>query len=177
MDNPRLYGIPQISDKKMALAAALTYWVFRCRDRQKSPAMGLKTWEFLQSSVQNAVIPARTLEDYLEGLANKLVINHLKPKELTFVLQPNQTIQRLDPDGTILELEKDQDNLGLQFQSWRQIMDSLKIEGITDRHILQTILKYPHLVVTYVRVRFEEDKAIGEEESLEPLIEVTADAI
>lgn len=160
----------------MAISAALTYWVFRCRDKQKSPAMGLKTWEYLQSSVKNSAIPARTLEDYLENLAGKLVTPHLKPKELTFILQPSQTIQRINQDGEILEFDADQNNLGLQFQSWRTIMQSVAPEGIGDRHVLQTCLKYPHLVTTYVRVRHEEDKAIGQEEILEEIIEVSANA-
>lgn len=170
----RVFGIPQVEDKKIAVAAALTYWVFRCRDKQKSPAMGLKTWEFLQSSIKNSAIPSKSLEDYLETLAGKLVTPHLKPKELTFILQPAQIIQRINQDGEILEFDADQNNLGLQFQSWREIMSSLAPEGITDRHVLQTCLKYPHLITTYVRVRHEEDKAIGQEEVLDEIIEVTA---
>lgn len=171
----RLYGIPQINDKKLAIASALTYWVFRCRDKQKSPAMGLKTWEFLQSSIKNAAIPAKSLEDYLENLSQKLVVPHLKPREWAWIISPNQRIQRIKESGEILEFDLDQSNQGLIFEGWRSLMASLSSEGITDRHVLATCLKYPHIVTTYVRVRYEEDKAIGFEETPET-IEVKANA-
>ena len=172
----RLYGIPQVEDKKIALSAALSYWVFRCRDKQKSPAMGLKTWEFLQSSIKNSAIPSKSLEDYLENLSTKLVIAHLKPKEFTAIVQPRQRIQRIKENGEILELDFDQENNALLFEGWRSIMTALSVEGITDRHVLQTCLKYPHIITTYVRLRHEEDKVI-ELEEIEEAIEVQVNAI
>lgn len=172
----RLYGIPQVEDKKIAIASALTYWVFRCRDKNKSPAMGLKTWEYLQSSIKNAAIPAKRLEDFIENLSNKLIVPTLKPKEWTWVIAPTQTVQRIKDNGEILEYFADQSNTGLLFESWRTIMMSLEPEGITDRHVLQTILKYPHIICTYARVRYEEDKAIGKDEVTEA-VEVEHEAI
>jgi hypothetical protein len=38
----RLFGIPQVEDKKIAIASALTYWVFRCRDKSKTLQWGQK---------------------------------------------------------------------------------------------------------------------------------------
>ena len=61
-----MYGIDS-EDSVTALASALSYWVFRCRDKAKSPAMGLKTWEYFQSSIKNAAIPSRNIDDYIEG--------------------------------------------------------------------------------------------------------------
>lgn len=172
----RLYGIPQVANKKIALGAALTYWVFRCRDKNKSPAMGLKTWEYLQSSIKNAAIPAKTLEDFIENLSNKLIVPTLKPKEWAWVISPSQTVQRIKDSGEILEYYADQSNLGLVFESWRSIMVSLAPEGISDHHVLNTLLKYPHIICTYARVRYEEDKAIGKDEVTES-VEVEHEAV
>lgn len=168
----RILGIPQVEDKKIAIASALTYWVFRCRDKNKSPAMGLKTWEYLQSSVKNAAIPAKSLEDFIENLSNKLIVPSLKPKEWTWVICPSQRVQRVKDSGEILEFDADQSDEKLIFESWRSLMESLKPEGISDRHVLQAILKYPHIICTYTRLRFEEDRVIGKEEIDEEIIEV-----
>ena len=80
-----MYGI-DTDDKVTALASALSYWVFRCRDKAKSPAMGLKTWEYFQSSIQNAAIPSRDIDSYLENLCKKLIVSHLNPKEWTRII-------------------------------------------------------------------------------------------
>lgn len=173
----RTFGIPQVEDKRIALASALTYWVFRCRDKQKSPAMGIKTWEYLQSSVKNAALPARTLEDFIENLSNKLIVPSLKPKEWTWVVSPSQTIQRVKETGEILEFSEDQGNNKLLFESWRSLMQALAPLGITDRHVLQVVLKYPHIICTYVRLRHEEDKVIGKDEIAEETITVETNEI
>jgi hypothetical protein len=160
----RLFGIPQVEDKKIAIAAALTYWVFRCRDKSRTPAMGVKTWEYLRLSLTNAVIPSKTLEDFIENLCNKLIVAHLRPQEWTWIISPNQRIQRVKETGEILEFDADQFDEKLRFESWRSLMLSLAPEGISDRHVLQTIYKYPHIICTYTRLRFEEDRAIGKSE-------------
>jgi len=81
------FGINHCKDSAYGAAAALTYWVFRCRDKQKSPAMGTKTWTFLESSIQNSAETATCLEDYLQSLSDRL-ISHLRPAELTWVVYP-----------------------------------------------------------------------------------------
>lgn len=164
-----------MEDKKIALAAALTYWVFRCRDKGKTPAMGVKTWEYLTSSIKNAAIPAATLEDYIEGLCSKLATTNLRPKELTWILKPNQTIRRINSDGEILEIDADQGKEELIFESWVNLLNSLAPQGITARHILNECRQKPHVIATYVRVRYSEDKALGKEEIED--IEVEASAI
>lgn len=165
-----MFGV-KTNQPDIALASALSYWCFRCRDRAKSPAMGLKTWEYLQSSVTNSAIPSRNLNDYIENLSNKLIVPTLKPKEWAFIINPQQKIQRINQDGAIYEFFDDQNNLGLQFIDWNDLLNSLASQGITDRKVLQSIIKYPHVITTYVRVRYEEDKAIGHEE-IEETIEV-----
>lgn len=158
-----MFGIGT-NKEAIALASAITYWVFRCRDRAKSPAMGLKTWEYVQSSIKNSAIPARDLNDYIENLSAKLVVPTLKPKEWNWVIKPNCKIHRVFEDGRVIELDSDQDNLGLQFISWEDVLNSLATKGITNRKVLSDVLKYPHVITTFVRVRYEEDKAIGAEE-------------
>lgn len=165
-----MYGT-QAKQPEVALATALTYWVFRCRDKAKSPAMGIKTWEYLQSSIKNSAIPSRTLDDYIETLANKLIVPTLKPKEWSFVISPDIRIQRINNEGQIMEFFADQENLGLKFISWNDILTSLAPQGITDRKILGVCLKYPHIITTYTRVRYEEDKAIGQEEATDIEVE------
>lgn len=160
-----MFGI-KTEDKTTAIASALTYWVFRCRDRAKTPAMGVKTWEYLQSSITNAAIPARSVDDYLEGLCKKLVVSNLRPKQLSWVVKPSIVILQAEKDsegnlGEIKELQSQQENT---FISWQQLLSDLRREGITDRHIVKLCREKPHIINTYVRVRFEEDKAIGKEE-------------
>jgi hypothetical protein len=46
--NHTFFGIQNAADSAYGLATALSYWVFKCRDRAKSPAMGTKTWTFLE---------------------------------------------------------------------------------------------------------------------------------
>lgn len=171
----RIYGIPSVSDPTTAIAASLTYWVFRCRDRDKSPAMGLKTWEYLQSSIRNAAIPSRDVDDYLQNLCNKLIVAHLRPAELTWILQPEQVVLRArrNPDGTLGDIQERESDQVLVFTGWQDLLEELKPQGITDRHILKLCREKPHIIATYCRVRFEEDRALGKDTPVEA-IEVEA---
>jgi hypothetical protein len=134
--------------------------------------MGTKTWEYLQSSLTNAAIPSKTLEDFIENLCNKLIVAHLRPQEWTWIVSPTQRIQRIKETGEILEFDTDQSDEKLRFESWRSLMISLVAEGINDRQVLRTILDYPHIICTYVRLRFEEDRVIGKSEFEDEVIEV-----
>lgn len=158
----------QTKDKKVALATVLTYWVFRCRDVSTSPAMGLKTWTYLQSSIKNSATPAKNLNDYIENLSNKLVVPTLKPKEWTRIIDPKVVVRRVS-DLEIQELNDDQINLNLKFISWESVLQSFASEGITDRHILERCKTYPHVITTFVRVKHEEEKELIENDNLEYL--------
>jgi len=165
-----MFGI-QTEDKATAIAAALSYWVFRCRDRAQTPAMGVKTWEYLQSSIANAAIPSRTVDDYLENLCKKLVISSLRPQQLAWIIQPNVAVLQAvrNEDGSLGEIKEFKNDQEHPFIGWQHLLNDLKREGITERHIVGLCREKPHIVATYVRVRYEEDKQIGkaEEEAID----------
>tara|TARA_R110002126_G_scaffold114384_1_gene252973 strand:- start:1081 stop:1602 length:522 start_codon:yes stop_codon:yes gene_type:complete len=170
-----MYGI-ETEDKATALASALSYWVFRCRDKGKSPAMGLKTWEYFQSSIQNAAIPSRNIDDYIENLAKKLIVAHLNPKEWTRIIAPKQVILRasVNDDGSMGDIQQIDSDQHLQWIGWQDILNSLKPEGIGDRHILNMCKAKPHVITTFCRVRFECDRALNIPEETENTLDVEA---
>ena len=173
-----MYGI-ETEDKATAIASALSYWVFRCRDKAKSPAMGLKTWEYFQSSIQNAAIPSRSIDDYIENLAKKLIVAHLNPKEWTRIIAPKQVILRasINEDGSMGDIQQIDSDQHLQWIGWQDILNSLKPEGIGDRHILNMCKSKPHVITTFCRVRFECDRALNIPDEPETLdVEVTVNA-
>lgn len=160
-----MYGM-DTEDVSTALAAALSYWVFRCRDRGKSPAMGLKTWEFFQSSIQNAAIPSRSIEMYIEGMARKLIVPHLNPREWMRIISPIQTTSRIKvtpivglDDGPVVN--------AFDWLGWEEILASLRSQGISDRHILNKCRTAPHIITALCRVRFEYDKELNAPEIVE----------
>jgi hypothetical protein len=173
-----MYGI-ETEDKTTALASALSYWVFRCRDKGKSHAMGLKTWEYFQSSIQNAAIPSRNIDDYIENLAKKLIVAHLNPKEWTRIIAPKQVVLRatVNDDGSmgdIQQIDSDQ-NIDLWWLGWNDILAKLKhTHGISDRHILNMCKSKPHVITTFCRVRFESDRALNIPEETENTLDVEA---
>lgn len=170
-----MYGI-ETEDKATAIASALSYWVFRCRDKGKSPAMGLKTWEYFQSSIQNAAIPSRSIDDYIENLAKKLIVAHLNPKEWTRIIAPKQVILRasVNDDGSMGDIQQMDSDQHLQWLGWQDILNSLKPEGISDRHILNMCKSKPHVITTFCRVRFECDRALNIPEETENTLDVEA---
>lgn len=166
----RFYGISQARDRSYAAAAALTYWVFRCRDRRRSPAMGTKTWIYLESSIRNSAETSTCLEDYLQSLADKLV-SHLRPAELTWIIQPQQRILRVNIDGTVIqELESDR---ALTFMGWHDLLEDIKPEGYSEWDMLELCRTKTGIINVLVRLRFEEDRALGRSEP-EEAIEVEA---
>lgn len=150
-------------DKPIALASALTYWVFRCRDKQRSPANGIKTWEYVQTSIENAAIPSRNLNDYIHYLSKRLVVPTLKPKEWTRLVQPQQVILRAAKaeDGNVGEIQQIDSDQSLVWESWEDIIKRWSIQfGITDRAVLRQCLEKSQIVALYVRLKHEEDKAL-----------------
>lgn len=170
-----MYGIDS-EDSVTALASALSYWVFRCRDKAKSPAMGLKTWEYFQSSIKNAAIPSRNIDDYIEALTNKLIVAHLNPKEWTRIISPNQVILRanVNADGGLDDIKQIDSDQSLQWLGWMDILDTLKLQGIGERHILNACRSKPHIITTFCRVRFECDRALNIPEETENTLDVEA---
>jgi len=63
-----MFGI-QTSSKEIAIATMITLWIFKCRDSGKTPAMGLKTWDYLNNSIKNSAIPSRSINDFIEQLS------------------------------------------------------------------------------------------------------------
>jgi len=150
----------QTHDSRLGYVSALSYWCFLCRDKDKSPAMGIKTWEYFQSSLSNSVIPSSNVLDYIENLSKKLVVLHLNPSIFSKVINPKQRILRINNQDEIVELKEDQENMKLQWLGWEEILYSLKSQGITDRNILKQIRDYPHVITALVRLRHEEEKEL-----------------
>ena len=147
-------------DRITSLAAALSYWVFRCRDNS-SAANGLKTWEYMQSSIQNAATPSRSLSDYLVNLSLKLSVPTLKPNIWRQIVQPNQVVLRaaVSEDGSLGDLQQFNKDQALAYQDWEQLIHQWRIEyGITERHVLRVCLNRPQIVTLYVRLKHEEEK-------------------
>lgn len=173
----RIYGIFQVRDRCYAAAAALTYWVFRCRDRAKSPAMGTKTWVYLESSIQNAAQTSTCIEDYLQGLADKL-ISHLRPSELTWVINPDQVVFRVqrNADGSVGEIQERESDRDLSFMGWQDLLADIAPLGFTEWDVLELCRSKAGIIGVLVRLRFEEDRALGKD-APEEAIEVQADEL
>jgi hypothetical protein len=166
----RIYGIDQVRDECYAAAAVLTYWIFKCRDRAKTAAMGKKTWTYLESSIQNAAQGSTTIEDYVQRLSDKLV-SHLRPAELTKIIQPEQTIYRIKRGGT--EIEERLDDRELSWMGWHDLLEDIAPRGFTEWDVLELCRTKAAIIQVLCRLRFEEDRAIGAEEP-EETIEVEA---
>lgn len=164
------FGINEARDSCYGAAAALTYWVFRCRDRAKSPAMGLKTWQFLESSIKNSAEVSTTMEDYLQRLSDAL-ISHLRPKELMWIVQPTEKILRVGVDGEIQERDSDQN---LSIYSWQSILDAIAMDGYTEWDVLELCRTRASIIQVLCKLRFEVDKALDKEEIEEDSIETEA---
>ena len=155
----KIYGF-EARDRVQALACSIAYWCFVCRDKNKSAAMGLKTWEYLQSSLVNAAIPSRNLDDFIEQLCKKLTVLHLNPIAYSRIVSPEQRIVRINLDGEIMEYHADQEQEKLKWLSWNEILASLQPEGVTYRHVLEQFKKYPSVLVAIIRLRHEEEKVL-----------------
>lgn len=166
----RHFGINNAADSAYGLAAALTYWVFKCRDRQKSPAMGTKTWTFLESSIQNSAEVSTRVEDYLQRLSTALV-SHLRPAELNKIVQPEQRILRVNSDlSEIQEISQDE---VLAFAGWHDLLDQLAPDGFSEWDVLDLCRTRAAIIQVLCRLRFEEDRALGQD-APEETIEVEA---
>ena len=162
-------------DRQLALACALSYWVFRCRDKQRSPAMGLKTWEYFQSSIENSAIPSRNLNDYIVFLSKKLIVPVLKPTEWRRLVKPSQLVMRVsvDADGNMGDLIQTDKDRTLAWESWEQVIKQWTVQyGTTERHVLKQCLTKASIVTVYCRLKHEEDKLQWVNEPEEEAIDV-----
>lgn len=164
------FGISQTRDSCYGAAACLSYWVFKCRDRQRSPAMGTKTWTYLESSIKNSAEISSNLEDFLQNLCDKLN-SHLRPTELTKITKPSQRILRINDDSTeIKELPIDQ---SLTFLGWLDIINAIALDGFTEWDILEILRTKSGIIQVLCRLRFEEDRSLGMD-APEEFIEIEA---
>lgn len=162
------YGIAQAKDKCYAAATVLTYWVFKCRDRQRTSAMGTKTWTYLETSICNSAEISTCLEDYLQNLCSKLN-SHLRPAELTKIIKPEQRIIRINSqDEEIQELNSDKD---LIFLGWQDLLVDVSKDGFTEWDVLEVCRSRASIIQVLCRLRFEEDRALGQE-NLDDILDV-----
>ena len=166
--NNNNYGMSQTRDKCYGVAACLTYWAFKCRDRKRCPAMGTKTWTYLESSIRNSAEISTNLEDYLQRLCDKLC-SQLRPIELTKIIQPTQRILRVNEDVTeIKELPVDQN---LVFMGWLDLIADIQPHGFSEWDVLELLRTKAGIIQVICRLRFEEDRSLGLDEP-EEFIEV-----
>lgn len=164
------FGMNEARDGCYGASACLSYWVFRCRDKQKSPAMGTKTWTFLESAIQNSAEVSSTLEDYLQNLSNQLIAN-LRPAELTWIVQPTERIIRVGNGDELLEIDSDKQ---LNIYSWRDVLSSIAMEGFSEWDVLELCRTKSSIIQVLCRLRFEVDRALGKETVEDLAIEVEA---
>ena len=154
------YGISNAKDRCYGLAAALTYWAFKCRDRVKSPAMGTKTWTFLETSVRNSAEVSTCIEDYLQLLSTALC-SSLRPAELTKIVNPQQRIIRVNADlSEMQELTTDE---GIAFVGWHDLLDDIAQDGFTEWDILEVCRTKATIIQVLCRLRFEDDRTLGQD--------------
>lgn len=167
------FGMPQCRDKLYGVAASLSYWVFKCRDRRKSPSMGTKTWTYLESSIRNSAEISPTLEDYLQRLSDKLV-SQIRPIELSKIIKPDQRILRVNKDGSeVLEITSDQ---SIVFTGWLDLVEEIACDGFSEWDVLELCRTKAGIIQVICRLRFEEDRVLGADEP-EEFIEVEATSV
>lgn len=169
MNQNRHYGMPHCRDKIYGAAAVLSYWVFKCRDRKRSPSMGTKTWTYLESSIKNSAEISNNLEKFLSTLCDKL-ISFLRPSELNLIISPKQRILRVNGDATEIQ-ELDADKTAVFF-GWLDIIEDIKTDSATEWDVLDLLRNQAGIIQVICRLRYEEDKLLGQEEPVE-VIDIT----
>jgi len=166
----KYYNISQARDRLYGAAAALTYWVFKSRDRRKSPAMGVKTWTFLESSILNASMSSSTVEDYLQNLCN-LLHSRLIPQVLVSVVDPKIKMMRYNTENEeIIEPTTKPDTI---IYGWGDMITDFNSHGLSEWELLELCRQKPAIIQVLCRFRFEEDKAT-EQDLPGEIIEVEA---
>lgn len=131
--------------------------------------MGTKTWTYLESSIRNCAEISSTLEDYLEGLSDKLM-SQLRPTELTKILHLPQQKLRSNVDAT--EIKEMSFREKLIFFGWLDLLEEIAQNGFSEYDLLQLCRTKSRIISLLCRLKFEEDRA--EIEEPEEAIEVEA---
>lgn len=176
-----LYGIPGTNDPAVALAAATSYWCWRCRDYGKFKNKAIwDVWRYFQDSIANSAVTAKTLEGYINNLAGKMHCQTLSVRKWNEIISPDLVVLRAkrNADGSLGDLmEFDQAQSYPAFRSWNEILaQDLAPKGITERHILELLrpkemspCSVTYLIATYCQARHEEDLIRGVKEEEETI--------
>lgn len=179
------YGIDNVRDRYYGAVVALTYTVFKSRDR-KGPVSGTSMWSVLQSRIANAAETSNTLEQYIQSLATGIK-SWFNPKELARIVQPQQRIFRVSADGGEIA-EFDSDEIGNVYGHRDLLVDiathecqgfqSLDREGQAivlddiEREMLNICRQEAVIVTMLCNVKHQLDKALGQDSAEEEYIEV-----
>lgn len=179
------YGIDNVSNRIDAAAAALTYTVFKSRDR-KGPVTGTSMWSVLQSRIANSAETSNTIEEYIQSLATSIK-SWFNPKELARVVHPDQRIFRVSADSSEI-LEFNSDSVGNIYGHWDLLTDVAKhqcdgfssldpagqaiVLGDIEREILKVCRKQYVIITMLCNVKHQLDKALGQDSAEEEYIDV-----
>lgn len=170
-----MYGF-HTSKPEVAIASAMVYWCYRCRSAS-SQATGMETWKRVQAIAQNAARPSEDLDDYLEQLCRLLSVDSLRPDVWRQIVGCSDRIAILRADrrddGTIGDIQEIESDQAIAFDTWNELLDHHRSDGLTDDDVLRTAEKYPHVIATLVRLRRDQDFEIGIDDTPET-ITVTA---
>lgn len=136
-----LYGIRGCTDPATAYLSSVTYWVFCCRDRNKTPAQGLDKWSFLGSAIQQAAVTAQSIEQYQANLADRLKATApiLSRYSKMLAHEENQRVilfgTRTEAGLTDLQEVSDHKNMPI-YASPADVLQDLLAQGVHEAEIL-----------------------------------------
>ena len=166
-----MYGF-HTSKPEIAIAAAMVYWCYRCRS-QASQANGTETWRRTQSIIQNAARPSEDLDSYLEELCRLFAVENLRPAEWRRIVGSGDRVVMLranrNQDGTVGDIQEIDSDQAIAFDTWNELLDYHRPSGLTDDDVIRTAEKYPHVIAAIVRLRRDEDIAVGVEDTIDTI--------
>ena len=158
-----LYGF-QHPKPEVAIAAAMVYWCYRCRDH-RSQVNGLEAWKRLTNCIQNAARPSEDLDAYLEQLCRLLYVENLRPDVWRAIVSPADRVTMVrvhrGSDGAIQEIQELEADAAIAFETWHDLLNYHRPDGLTEDDILRTAEQYPHIIAAVVRLRRDQDLALG----------------
>ena len=184
----QFYGISNASDRYYGAATALTYSVFKSRDRKNSPVQKKKliVWTILGSRILAAANGADSIEDYLQLLCEGLK-SWLNPKELARVVNPESRIFRVNVDASeIMELNQD---TFLNIFGFRDLIEDLASHEVKEfasldedsqqvviqdieLKLLDLMRKKYRIIECLCNIKHNIDKELKQEEAIEEYIDV-----
>lgn len=151
-----MLGMPQCRDSSYAVASALSYWAFVCRDRKKTPSKGYETWTYLGKAIKQSSLSAIALETYLQGLCNKLSAPSLRPAVLTKIVNPEQILMRvpiIDGIAQVQEMQELKQDQAIALLGWRDLLSIAEKDGFGERRILQLCKTEPNIIEAICRLK------------------------